>query len=127
MPHQTQWFTCDTIIGRLTNRADQTQQCVEAEVARLTKERDKALAEVARIKSGGCARDQRTTQFCAEAVALQERVNRLEEALTNLVVELDAYLRPWNQPQKDPANKAKRLDLAEDAARFEIKAKEAKP
>jgi hypothetical protein len=90
-------------------RHNQTAQCVEAEVARLTrerdeaiaarnviaknirgemilkmqevaKERDEALAEVARIKGGGCARDQRTTQFCAEAVALQERVNRLEEA-----------------------------------------------
>jgi hypothetical protein len=45
------------------------------EVAR---ERDEARAEVARLKAGGCARDQRTTQFCAEAVALQERVKRLE-------------------------------------------------
>jgi len=55
-------------------------ECHAAEVARLTKERDEARAEVARLKAGGCARYQRTTQFCAEAVALQERVKRLEEA-----------------------------------------------
>ena len=48
--------------------------------AQVMRERDEALAEVARLKSGGCARDQRTTQFCAEAVELQERVKRLEEA-----------------------------------------------
>ena len=48
--------------------------------AQVMRERDEARAEVARLKSGGCTRDQRTTQFCAEAVALQERVRRLEEA-----------------------------------------------
>jgi hypothetical protein len=55
-------------------------ECYAAEVARLTKERDESIAEIARLKAGGCARDQRTTQFCAEAVALQERVRRLEVA-----------------------------------------------
>lgn len=35
----------------------------------------------ARLQAGGCARDQRTTQFCAEAVALAEKVRRLEDAL----------------------------------------------
>ena len=49
---------------------------------KVAKERDEALAEVARLKAGGCARDQRTTQFCAEAAELQERVKRLEEAVT---------------------------------------------
>jgi hypothetical protein len=63
--------------GRALWRSD---ECHAAEVARLTRERDDALAEVARLKAGGCARNQRTTQFCAEAVALQERVKRLEEA-----------------------------------------------
>jgi hypothetical protein len=74
------WFECGTIAVPDHNRRDQTPQCVAAEVARLTKERDEALTEVARIKAGGCARDQRTTQWCAEAVGLQERVKRLEEA-----------------------------------------------
>ena len=74
------WFECGTMVGPDNNRHDQTHPCVKAEVARLTKERDEALTEVARIKAGGCARDQRTTQWCAEAVGLQERVKRLEEA-----------------------------------------------
>jgi hypothetical protein len=59
-------------------------------------------------------------QLERELAAADTRINRLEKVLTDLVMELDAYLRPWNQPQKDPSNKAKRLDLAEDVARFEI-------
>ena len=50
--------------------------------------------------------------------ALERRVRELEDVMQRLVVELDAYLRPWNQPQKDPTNKAARLDSAENAARF---------
>lgn len=38
-------------------------------------ERDR---EIDRLKAGGCARDQRTTQFCAEAVALK---SQLDEAV----------------------------------------------
>jgi hypothetical protein len=35
---------------------------------------DAACDEIERLQAGGCARDQRTTQFCAEAVsAIQER------------------------------------------------------
>ena len=77
------WYQCDTVMhgGRMHQRRGQTIRCIESEVARLTRERDEAGAEVARLKAGGCARDQRTTQFCAEAVALQERVKRLEVAL----------------------------------------------
>jgi len=44
------------------------------EIRRLT-------AEVERLRAGGCARYQRTTQFCAEAVALQEEVRRLRMRL----------------------------------------------
>ena len=58
----------------------------------------KAQAEIARLKAGGCARDQRTTQFCAEAVAvqeenakLQERVKRLEQAGDSLAQEAVCY------------------------------------
>ena len=36
-----------------------------------------AADEIERLRKGGCARDQTTTQFCAEAVALQCEVERL--------------------------------------------------
>ena len=38
----------------------------------LAAERDAAQGEVERLRAGGCARDQRTTQYCAEAMALVE-------------------------------------------------------
>lgn len=46
----------------------------------LERELTAAQSEIARLKAGGCARDQRTTQFCGEALKLQERVRRLEKA-----------------------------------------------
>lgn len=49
-------------------------------------------AENARRVAGGCARNQTTTQFCAEAVALQAEVTQLREALkeyVNIVVEME--------------------------------------
>lgn len=36
--------------------------------------------EIARLRAGGCARDQGLTQFCAEAAALAARVAELEGA-----------------------------------------------
>lgn len=39
------------------------------------------LDEVRRLQSGGCARDQRTTQFCAEAVAKDVEIRRLTSEL----------------------------------------------
>ena len=47
----------------------------------LAAERDALRAEVERLKAGGCARDQGTTQFCAEAVALQAENARMREAI----------------------------------------------
>jgi hypothetical protein len=47
----------------------------------LAAERDALKAEVERIKAGGCARDQSTTQFCAEAAAVQAENARLREVL----------------------------------------------
>ena len=44
-----------------------------------------AAAEINRLRAGGCARDQGTTQFCAEAVALQKENERLREALFAIV------------------------------------------
>lgn len=51
----------------------------------LERELTAAQAEIARLKAGGCARDQRTTQFCGEALKLQEENDRLRRALERLV------------------------------------------
>lgn len=50
----------------------------------LERELTAAQAEIARLKAGGCARDQRTTQFCAEAVKLQEENAKLQERISRL-------------------------------------------
>jgi hypothetical protein len=42
---------------------------------------EKLRAEIKRLKAGGCARDQSTTQFCAEAVALKAEIEKLRAAL----------------------------------------------
>jgi hypothetical protein len=40
--------------------------------------------EIERLRSGGCARDQGLTQYCAEAAALTARVAQLEAALRDI-------------------------------------------
>ena len=52
------------------------------EITRLT-------AEVERLRAGGCARDQSTTQYCAEAARLAEENERLRAALKKRDMELD--------------------------------------
>jgi len=42
---------------------------------RLVRELRAARSEVERLRTGGCARDQRTTQFCAEAVGLRAKLS----------------------------------------------------
>jgi len=113
------WYQCDTVIhgGRMHPRRGQTIRCIESEVALLTKERDEARTEVARLKTGGCARDQRTTQFCAEAVALQERVRRLENVIQKLI----------NIPNECHCQLSNESLDAWDSASEALKAKEAKP
>lgn len=63
-------------------------------------------AENARFVAGGCARDQTTTQFCAEAVALQAEVTRLREALR-------AVVACWEVPTY--GNSSDKLDIVFDA------------
>jgi hypothetical protein len=58
----------------------------------LAAERDALQAEVERLKAGGCARDQGTTQFCAEAAALQAKAFRVAVAYDALKAE-NARLR----------------------------------
>jgi len=48
-----------------------------------------AQAEIERLKAGGCARDQRTTQWCAEAVAMRAE----RDALLKLLAEAEAAIR----------------------------------
>jgi uncharacterized coiled-coil DUF342 family protein len=38
-------------------------------------------SEVKRLKAGGCARDQRLTQYCAEAAEFANRIRKLQELL----------------------------------------------
>ncbi len=40
-----------------------------------------AADEIERLRAGGCARDQRTTQWCAEAVALRAELETVSEKL----------------------------------------------
>lgn len=47
-----------------------------AELANASAEKDK---EIERLKAGGCARDQKTTQFCAEALEKDKRIAELEQ------------------------------------------------
>jgi hypothetical protein len=97
----------------LADRLSGLELRTTAELARLERERDEARdkavksweenlrldstnrrleAEVARLQAGGCARDQRTTQFCAEAVnAIRERdeaiktIDMLKQDLADLI------------------------------------------
>lgn len=43
-----------------------------------------AADEIERLRAGGCARDQKTTQFCAEAVTLQREVEMLREVVAEM-------------------------------------------
>ena len=51
------------------------------------------LDEIARLQAGGCARDQRTTQFCAEAVQRDATIKALRARIVYLEAGLDAIAR----------------------------------
>ena len=53
------------------------------------------LDEVRRLQSGGCARDQRATQFCAEAVAKDVEIQRLNTALAVAQNEIAQLRAAW--------------------------------
>lgn len=52
---------------------------------------DAAEQEIARLQAGGCARDQRTTQHCAEDVGLAAENKRMREVLDEFADEGCAY------------------------------------
>lgn len=56
---------------------------------------ERQAAEIARLRAGGCARDQTTTQFCAEAAMLAKRVAELE-------AEVAAFRDPWKPISEAP-------------------------
>ena len=47
------------------------------EVRKLQEEMKAADKEILRLRAGGCARDQSTTQFCAEAAEKDARMHRM--------------------------------------------------
>lgn len=55
-----------------------------AEIKRLRQENATLTDEIERLRAGGCARDQKTTQFCAEAVTLQREVEMLREMVAEM-------------------------------------------
>jgi CMP-N-acetylneuraminic acid synthetase len=81
---------------------------VPTEFARkLERERDEARAEIKRLQKGGCARDQMTTQFCAEAVsAIRERdearelAQQMSESNQVLLADVRFYRNAWEQLKK---------------------------
>ena len=78
-------------------------------IERIARERDEARAEIERLRNGGCARDQTTTQYCAAlAAALQALLSRYVE----LVNCGDCGF--WN-PEEEPEVIAARRQLAEAA------------
>jgi len=64
----------DDIVARLREEGFVTHI---AQLPRESKLLHQAADEIERLRAGGCARDQTTTQFCAEAERLRDRCNRL--------------------------------------------------
>lgn len=50
-----------------------------------------AADEIKRLRAGGCARDQTTTQFCAEATTLQRRLDTLERQMPAIIEYLEDH------------------------------------
>jgi len=51
-------------------------------------------AEVERLRAGGCARDQNTTQYCSEAVTLEAKLKDMHNRFVRLENDYDS-LRVW--------------------------------
>ena len=63
-------------------RAESAETAVEFGI--LQNDLGKALLEIDRLRAGGCARDQTTTQFCVEAARLAADNDRLRAALEKI-------------------------------------------
>ena len=84
-----------------------TINTLKAEVDFLGGELTAARAEIARLRAGGCARDQGTTQYCAEAAKLAAENERLRAALHSA----NRYLPYW-RPRTALARQVKLETLA---------------
>lgn len=71
----------DDIVARLREEGFVTHM---ARLPRESKILHAAADEIERLRAGGCARDQKTTQFCAEAVTLQREVEMLREMVAEM-------------------------------------------
>ena len=80
--------------SEMTACAQCNPELVSAELATLR-------ARVAELEAGGCARGQNTTQYCAEAVALQKRVAELEENLVSTAASLAAAISILERGRKN--------------------------
>lgn len=75
-------------------------------------------AEIERLRSGGCARDQGLTQYCAEAMVFAGEVSVLRaevEVLTSRVAELE---NPWRPIDDEARNGAQWLIVLSDRRRM---------
>lgn len=80
-----------------------------------------ALTEIERLRAGGCARDQRTTQYCAEAVRIQAEIERIrkerdEARLAYCREVLVLYGDVDEQYRLDPAEVARRKGWSDIAS-----------
>jgi len=55
----------------------------------------RAVVEIERLRAGGCARDQGTTQFCAEAAAMSKEIERLRAENADLKHNVIAFCGVW--------------------------------
>lgn len=79
-----------------------------------------AADEIERLRAGGCARDQTTTQFCAEAVYLQRELDASRQRNRELVIrqgQLDAEVRNLRNALHDIADNKNNEPYAADHAR----------
>ena len=100
--HQT-----DDVIAGYRKATDAQQQIIQElrlEIASLTRGNetmhkliDEQLAEIANLKAGGCARNQGSTQFCAEAVQLQGQMRHMVRIDDPVVTGLVGELRNFEQ------------------------------
>jgi hypothetical protein len=59
-----------------------------------------AAKELDRLQAGGCARDQSTTQYCAEAAAKDAEIARLKEEVERLRAALEWYADAANHKRR---------------------------
>ena len=85
------------------------------------------LSELDRLQAGGCARDQRTTQFCAETVARDAEIARLTSELAAAQAELTAARRgpvvEWRKEKDWEEAEIGRFSLAVSDAGWSVEIK----